>query len=87
MSKTEVLKQLRKHLSRMFDSRFEGAHAVAFARSQGFADGYMQALCDLALIEDRDLLDVVNGERREAALRADVGSSALPPGPMAVDYA
>jgi len=86
MSKKDVIKQLRKHLAQMFDARFEGARAAEFARTQGFADGYMQALCDLALVEDRELLDVVNGERREAAYRADTGRPVVqPPGPVAVD--
>lgn len=87
MSKKDVIKQLRKHLAQMFDARFEGAHAASFARAQGFADGYMQALCDLALVEDRELLDVVNGERRESAYRADTGRCLAHPGPVAVDYA
>jgi len=87
MSKKDVIKQLRRHLAEVFDARFEGAEAVAFARSQGFADGYMQALHDLALVEDRELLEVVNGERRSAVYRADAGVVAAPPSRPAVDFA
>ena len=79
MTKQEVLEQLRAHLAELFDARFSGADGVSFAKAQGFADGYMQALSDLSLVRDRDLLDVVNAERREAVQRADVGLASIPP--------
>ena len=79
MSKQEVLEQLRAHLAALFGARFAGVDGTTFAKTQGFADGYMQALADLSLVRDRDLLDVVNEERREAVRRADVGLASIPP--------
>ena len=87
MSKTEAIERLRVHLAGLFDSRFEGTDGADYARAQGFADGYMQAMNDLAVAMDRELLEVVNEERRSAAHRADNGRTASPSAPILADFA
>jgi len=87
MRKDRVIKELRAHLAALFDARFEGSDGVRYARVQGFADGYMQALHDLALVESRDLLSLVNEERRLAAGRADTLVPARPSRPPVASYA
>jgi len=88
MSKNDVLNRLRTHLAELFDARFGGADGARFARVQGIADGYMQALEDLELADARELLAVVHDERHAAAGRADIGMASLPPpGPAMPHFA
>jgi hypothetical protein len=87
MSKREAITKLRTCLSDLFDSRYQGADAPRYAKAQGFADGYMQALADMALVDDRELMILVNEERRRAASRADVGSAPMPPRPSVPTFA
>jgi hypothetical protein len=87
MSKREVITKLRTYLADLFDTRYRGVGAERYAKAQGFADGYMQALADLALVDDRELLTLVGEERRRAAARADVGLASLPPTPPVTTYA
>src|SRR5512136_2459706 len=81
MSKREAIAKLRTCLAGLFDSRHHGAAAVRYARAQGFADGYMQALSDMGLVEDRELLDLVGEERRLASRRAEIRLPSTPPAP------
>lgn len=71
MSKTQALTTLKTHLAQLFDSRHRGVEAVHYAKAQGYADGYIQALVDAGLVNDGELLAVVNEERRAAAARAE----------------
>ena len=87
MNKKDAIDQLRLHLAKLFDVRFTGTDGASYARMQGFADGYMQALGDMAVLEDRELLSVVNDERRGSALRAEMHMVAEPPGPAVADFA
>ena len=87
MSKREAISKLRTCLAYLFDTRYRGADAQAFGKAQGFADGYMQALADMDLVDDREMLVVVNEERRKAASRADGRLSTMPPAPHAATYA
>jgi hypothetical protein len=87
MSKREAISKLRTCLADLFDTRHRGTDAPRYAKAQGFADGYMQALADMNLVDDREMLAVVNEERRRAAARADVGLAPLPPSPPAPTYA
>jgi hypothetical protein len=89
MSKREAISKLRICLAYLFDTRYRGADAQAFGKAQGFADGYMQALADMQLIDDREMLAVVNEERRRAADRADgrLAASRMPPAPPVTTYA
>jgi hypothetical protein len=87
MSKSEVIANLRSHLGELFDARFGGAEAVRFAKRQGFADGYMQALADLGVIGPGEILAVVGEERSAAARRADVSLGVPPSTEPAADFA
>lgn len=71
MTKMESVRQLRQHLSGMFDSRHRGARTTDYALTQGYIDGYMQAMTDLGVLSDGDLLKIVAEERTLAAERAD----------------
>lgn len=83
MSKCESLNQLRTMLQDLFDARHGGADGNTVARAQGLADGYMRALSDLGLTDGRELLSVVNEERRLAARRADADLGSLLRQPVA----
>jgi hypothetical protein len=87
MSKREAISKLRRCLADLFDTRHRGADAPRYAKAQGFADGYMQALADMRLVDDREMLAVVNEERQRAAGRADIGFTPLPPAPPITTYA
>jgi len=87
MSKREAITKLRTCLADLFDTRHRGADAPRFAKAQGFADGYMQALADMALVDDRELLALIGEERRRAGVRADGGLASLPPAPPATNFA
>ena len=87
MNKKEAIEQLRPYLAKLFDVRFTGVDGASYARMQGYADGYMQALGDMAVLEDRELLSVVNDERRGSALRAQMRMAPEPSGPAVADFA
>lgn len=87
MSKREAITKLRTCLAGLFDTRYRGAGAVRYAKAQGFADGYMEALADMGLVDDRELLTLVGEERRRAAARAHEGLASLPPTPPVTTYA
>lgn len=78
MTKQDAIKALRKYLAKLFSARYDGTETVTYARDQGFADGYMQALEDLALTENRELLRIIGEERSRAAQKADRGLGAIP---------
>lgn len=87
MSKREAISKLRTCLADLFDTRHRGADGARYAKAQGYADGYMQALADMNLVDGREMLAVVNEERRRAAARADTGLAPLPPSPPAPTFA
>ena len=71
MGKKEAIIGLRAVLKESFDIRYAGADIRRHARVQGLADGYMRALVDLGVAEERELIEIVNEERRQATCRAD----------------
>ncbi len=71
MTKMDSVRQLRSHLSRLFDSRHRGTLNVDYAKGQGYIDGYMQAMSDLGVVTDRELLQIVAEERTLAARQAE----------------
>lgn len=71
MGKNHIISRLQEVLRDLFDSRHQGTLAAPFLRSQGFADGYMTALCDLGVLSNRELLAVVSEERRKSAEKGD----------------
>ncbi len=66
------LLKLRKMMHELFDARFEGAEAIRIVRAQGLADGYMRALSDLGVVKERELLDLIDDERKKAAKQIEL---------------
>ena len=66
---------LRRVLNDMFDARERGTEGARFARTQGYADGYIRALMEAGLATQEELLAFVLRERSHRSV-------ALPkPGP------
>lgn len=66
MPKIPLVQNLRELLRDVFRQRGAGVPNARFARALGYADGYMQALIDAGLAEERELLQVVSEERTRA---------------------
>ena len=63
MSQSELLEKVRDLVSELTRARFEGGAYVDFARAQGYADGFMRALVDSQLVDERTLLHIIGHER------------------------
>lgn len=63
-SKNQLLEHLRVMLRDVFRLRNEGAAYAKLARAQGQADGYMRALLDAGVADQKQLLKLVSDERR-----------------------
>jgi hypothetical protein len=93
MTKQKTINQLRGLLQNMFDTKYLGAKVREHSMAQGLSDGYMQALIDLNVLSNHELVQVVHEERREAAARADINamygssSTASPSNRAALDFA
>lgn len=87
MSRSDAIAKLRCHLAELFDARFGGADAVRFAKAQGFADGYIQALTDVGQIGQGEILALISEERSAAARRADSTYGIMPAPDPAPDFA
>ena len=66
MPKVPLVQTLRELLRDVFRQRGGGVTNARFARALCYADGYMQALIDAGLAEERELLQVVTEERTRA---------------------
>lgn len=64
MKQSELAQTLRSLLRQATQQRFEGGAYAKFARLNGYADGYMQALVDCELFDQETLLRMVTEERR-----------------------
>ncbi|MBN2801511.1 MAG: hypothetical protein JXR91_00300 [Deltaproteobacteria bacterium] len=71
MTKRQSLKQLRNHLSELFLSRHNGTSNIMYSKTQGYVDGYMQALSDAGIFDENELLEIVSQERLLAAQQAE----------------
>lgn len=60
----QTLRELLRHALRL---REEGSDSARFMRAMGAVDGYMQALIDAGLAEERELLHLVAEERAREA--------------------
>lgn len=67
MPKEQLLETVRDLLRDAMRARFEGAAYARLSRVHGYTDGYMAALLDAGLIEQRALLSVVHEERSRLA--------------------
>lgn len=64
MDKLQLVETLRGLLRDNMDARFAGGAYAKLARAQGYADGFMAALIDAGIFEERELLAIVTEERR-----------------------
>jgi hypothetical protein len=64
MNLDELKGTLRGLVRKTIETRFSGANYATLAQARGYADGYMRALLDAGLIDQRQLLELVNAERR-----------------------
>lgn len=64
MPKDDLTRTLRSLLQDVMKARFEGGAYGKLARANGYADGYMRALLDAGMIEQRELLALVGAERQ-----------------------
>ena len=71
MTKITAIKNLRSHLARLFNARYEGTLHTNFSENRGFIDGYINALEDMDLVDSGELLKVIAEERQAAAQRAE----------------
>lgn len=51
-------------LWRMFDLQYGGSPGTKFRWMQGFADGYIQAYIDLGIADEKEVLSVIQNERK-----------------------
>ena len=64
MNLDELKGTLRGLVRKTIETRFSGSNYATLAQARGYADGYMRALLDADLIDQRQLLELVNAERR-----------------------
>ena len=64
MNLDELKTTLRGLVRKTIETRFSGANYASLAQARGYADGYMRALLDADLIDQKQLLDLVTAERR-----------------------
>ena len=64
MNLDELKGTLRGLVRKTIETRFSGANYASLAQARGYADGYMRALLDAGLVDQKQLLELVNSERR-----------------------
>ncbi|NLE48001.1 MAG: hypothetical protein GX614_06345 [Sandaracinaceae bacterium] len=64
MDKLQLVETLRGLLRDNMDARFAGGAYAKLARAEGYADGFMAALIDAGIFDERELLSIVTEERR-----------------------
>lgn len=85
MHDQELLTRVRELFRQALDARFAGVPQPTRTRAQGYADGYMRALIDAGVVDQRTLLAVIGGERRSHAAGDRPGAPASEP--AAIDAA
>lgn len=65
MKNDELLNTLKGLLGQVLDARFAGGQRTDLARTHGYADGYMRALLDAGLVDQKALLRVVSEQREQ----------------------
>ena len=71
----QLMDTLKTLLRDVLRARFDGAAYAKLARAHGYADGYMRALLDAGLVEQKELLDLVGAERRRFVDEAPSGTA------------
>jgi hypothetical protein len=65
-TKTEVLSELQTMIRDLIAAAAAGVGRGRIARAHGYVDGYMRALLDVGLTDQRELLQLVASERERA---------------------
>ncbi|NLY92491.1 MAG: hypothetical protein GXY23_00555 [Myxococcales bacterium] len=79
MNKLQLVETLRGLLRDNMESRFAGGNYSKLARAHGYTDGFMAALLDAGIFEQRELLQIVTEERNrfvEAGASSERSSTA-----------
>lgn len=75
MNLSELKDTLRGLVRKTIETRFSGANYATLAQARGYADGYMRALLDAGLIDQKEMLALVNDERRQYVNRTNSDST------------
>ena len=70
VDREKMVGALRDRLHEAFMARYQGAAYARLARATGYADGYLQAMIDAGIVQEKDMLALV-GEERQRALRTE----------------
>jgi hypothetical protein len=65
-TKAEVLSELQTMIRDLIAAAAAGVGQSRIARAHGYVDGYMRALLDVGLTDQRELLKLVASERERA---------------------
>ena len=66
-SRDHVLDELRRMLHDLFVATEQGVAQPRLARAHGYADGYMKAMLQAGIVNQRELLTIVAEERGRVA--------------------
>ncbi|MFO0647661.1 MAG: hypothetical protein U0326_15575 [Polyangiales bacterium] len=66
-SRDHVLDELRRMLHDLFVATEQGVAQPRLARAHGYADGYMKAMLQAGIVNQRELLSIVAEERGRVA--------------------
>ncbi len=66
-SRDQVLVELRRMLHDLFVATEQGVAQPRLARAHGYADGYMKAMLQAGIVNQRELLTIVAEERGRVA--------------------
>ena len=64
-SKSEMLRELEKMLYDVFAARAAGTSHPRTARAHGYVDGYMKALLETGMADEKELLGLVARQREK----------------------
>ncbi len=65
MRKDQMIDVLKGLLRDVLKARFDGAQYAKLSRVHGYADGYMRALIDTGLFDQKELVALVGKERQQ----------------------
>jgi len=66
-TKPELLSELQTMLRDVFAAASGGTAYARIARAHGYVDGFMRALLDMGVVQQRELVDLVAAERERAS--------------------
>jgi hypothetical protein len=66
-TKAEVIAELQNMLRDVLSAASGGTSYARIARAHGYVDGYMRALIDLGIAEQKELVQIVAAERERAS--------------------